>query len=109
MILRQTDLRENLNGTISRETASRDVASSNTMSTIRVWRRGKRLKLEAMCDLLEMRGIKRPSAAKLSRIERGQKIPSDMIGAFVSLTGIPAETLRPDLAESFAKLFGAQR
>src|ERR1700712_2826080 len=60
------------------------------VSTIRRWRRGKRLKLEAMCDLLEMRGCKRPSAAKLSRIERGQKIPSDMIGAFVSLTGIPA-------------------
>ena len=81
----------------------------NDTMTIRLWRRAKRLKLEAMCDLLEMRGVKRPSAAKLSRIERGQKIPSNMIGAFVSLTGIPAETLRPDLAENFARLFGEKR
>jgi hypothetical protein len=51
--------------------------------------------------LLEKQGIKRPSAAKLSRIERDQDIPVEMIPAIEAITGIPAKEQRPDLAKIF--------
>jgi transcriptional regulator with XRE-family HTH domain len=70
---------------------------------IRKWRKANRLSLEEACDLFAARGlIPRPSIAKLSRIEREQAIPVEMIPAIIKTTGIPARMIRPDLA----KLFG---
>ncbi len=53
--------------------------------------------------MLERQGLERPSAAKLSRIERDQDIPIEMISAFEAITGIPAKEQRPDLAKIFDK------
>lgn len=53
--------------------------------------------------MLEQQGLERPSAAKLSRIERDQNIPVEMISAFEAITGIPAKEQRPDLAKIFDK------
>jgi hypothetical protein len=75
--------------------------SEATNNPIRQWR-GKR-SLEEVCDLFPAKGFPRPSIAKLSRIERDQKVPTDDVPAVAAVTGIPAKELRPDLA----KLFGA--
>jgi hypothetical protein len=66
---------------------------------IRQWR-GKR-SLEEACDLFPAKGFPRPSIAKLSRIERDQKVPAEDVPAVAAVTGIPAKELRPDLAELF--------
>jgi hypothetical protein len=47
------------------------------------------------------RGFPRPSTAKLSRVEREQAVPIDMLESLVVVTGIPARELRPDLAALF--------
>lgn len=70
-------------------------------SNLRRWREGLGYSLDHVCDLLERHGIKRPSAAKLSRIERDQDIPVEMISAIEAITGIPAKEQRPDLAKIF--------
>jgi transcriptional regulator with XRE-family HTH domain len=76
------------------------------LKTIRSWRTQRKLSLERVCELIESNGFKRPSTAKLSRIERDQEIPLDMLPAFEAIMSIPAKELRPDLAEKFEKIFG---
>lgn len=53
--------------------------------------------------MFEARGFKRPSAAKLSRIERGQPIPVEMLSEFEAITGIPAKNLAPNVASIFLR------
>lgn len=68
---------------------------------IRRWR-GQR-SLEEVCNLFAERGFPRPSIAKLSRIERDQKVPPEDVPAVSAVTGIPARELRPDLASVFSE------
>lgn len=70
-------------------------------TNLRAWRIGQELSLDQVCDLLKEYGLERPSAAKLSRIERDQSVPPEMIPALVAITGIPAKDIRPDLAKLF--------
>jgi transcriptional regulator with XRE-family HTH domain len=62
---------------------------------------------EDLCDEIKRRGprgLKRPSAAKLSRIETGlQPVPIDILETLADVTEIPAAELRPDLAAMFGK------
>lgn len=76
-----------------------------TATNLRQWRLDRKLSLDAVCDLLHQQGLDRPSAAKLSRIERKQKVPASLLPALVKITGIPAKEMRPDLAEQYEKLF----
>lgn len=76
---------------------------STETTSIRAWREKQGLSLEDVCTLLKQQGLDRPSAAKLSRIERDQDVPPDMIPAFEAITGIPAKEIRPDLAKLFLK------
>lgn len=66
---------------------------------LRKWRSAKGLSLEAMCDLFVERNFPKPSTAKLSRIERDQIVPLEMVRSIEAITGIPAKELRPDIAE----------
>lgn len=68
---------------------------------VRKWRSEKGLSLEDACDLFVEHGFRRPSIAKLSRIERDQHVPIEMIPKLEKITGIAARLLRPDLAELF--------
>jgi transcriptional regulator with XRE-family HTH domain len=79
--------------------------SETTENLLRKWRNAQGLSLEAACELFEKRGFQKPSTAKLSRIERDQAVPAEMISAVEAVTGIPAKEIRPDLAE----LFGASQ
>lgn len=76
---------------------------SEEATILRTWRTGLSYSLEKVCGLLEEQGLKRPSEAKLSRIERDQNIPLDMLPAFEAITGIPAKELRPDVAKLFVE------
>jgi len=80
--------------------------SEKPKSKLREWRNGLGYSLDHVCDLIRDRGFERPSAAKLSRIERDQDIPPEMIPAIEAVTGIPAKEQRPDLLEKYEKLFG---
>lgn len=73
------------------------MSEAESTNPIRQWR-GTR-SLEEACDLFPAKGFPRPSIAKLSRIERDQKVPIDDLAAISAITGIPAKELRPDLAE----------
>lgn len=75
--------------------------SEETESNLRKWRNSQGLSLDQVCDLLEQQGMERPSAAKLSRIERDQDIPVEMIAPIKAITGLSAEEQRPDLAKIF--------
>lgn len=77
--------------------------SETAVNKLRKWRLDQGLNLEEMCELFVKRGFPKPSTAKLSRIERDQDIPAELIPAIEAITGIPAKEQRPDLAE----LFGA--
>lgn len=68
---------------------------------LRRWRVGLDYSLEHVCDLFERAGFDKPSTAKLSRIERDQDIPVEMIPAIEAITGISAKEQRPDLAKIF--------
>lgn len=68
---------------------------------LRKWRNEQGLSLEAACELFVARGFDPISTAKLSRIERDQSVPTDLIPAIEAITGIPAKEIRPDLAEMF--------
>jgi hypothetical protein len=70
-------------------------------SLLRKWRNELGYSLDYVCSLIEQHGLERPSEAKLSRIERDQDIPVDMLAAFEVITGIPAKELRPDIAKIF--------
>lgn len=65
---------------------------------IRSFRKERKMTLETLAERIEQEGIKRPSAAKLSRIETGQPIPTEMLETLSRITSIPAAELRPDLA-----------
>lgn len=75
--------------------------SETAINPLRKWRAEQGLSLEAVCDLFAERGFRKPSTAKLSRIERDQSVPAEMIPAIEAITGIPAKEQRPDLAELF--------
>lgn len=61
--------------------------------------------LEHFADQIRDSGCERPSGAKISRVETGvQPVPLDILGAVSTLTGIPENELRPDLAQ-LAKRF----
>ena len=56
--------------------------------------------LEHFADLIRDSGCDRPSGAKISRVETGvQPVPLDILGAVSTLTEIPENELRPDLAQ----------
>jgi hypothetical protein len=56
--------------------------------------------LEMLADRVKKLVRKRPSTAKLSRIENGlQPVSTDILKPLAKITGIPAKELRPDLAE----------
>ncbi len=74
---------------------------TDSSNPIRVWRRTRDLSLEEACEMFVARGFPRPSTAKLSRIEREQAVPIDMLESLVAVTGISARELRPDLAALF--------
>lgn len=76
--------------------------SEEPETNLRKWRNGLGYSLDHVCDLLSKHCDERPSAAKLSRIERDQVIPVEMIAAIEAVTGIPANQQRPDLAAVFA-------
>lgn len=75
--------------------------SDEPKSKLREWRLGRGYSLDHVCDLIRDRGLGRPSAAKLSRIEREQSIPPEMVPTIAAITDIPAQELRPDLAKIF--------
>ena len=67
---------------------------------IRDFRQRSSLSLADLADQIQGKGCRRPSTAKLSRIETGeQPVPTDVLVPLVELTGLPARMLRPDLAE----------
>jgi len=72
---------------------------------VRAFRERERISLKGLADLIAAEGIDRPSEAKLSRIENGQKCPVQLLPVLEKVSGIPAKELRPDLA----KMFGGQR
>ncbi len=80
--------------------------SEKPESLLRQWRSSKGYSLDEVCDLIKERGLPRPSAAKLSRIERDQEIPLEMVPAIEAITGIPAKEQRPEIAKIFAKECG---
>lgn len=77
------------------------MSEAETINPVRKWRNGLGLNLEDACELFPKHGFPKPSVAKLSRIERDQKVPAEMVPAVEAITGIPAKELRPDLAELF--------
>lgn len=68
---------------------------------MRAWRTHRGLSLDDVCELIAKEGFEKPSAAKLSRIEREQNIPIDMIPLIETVMGIPAKEQRPDVAKIF--------
>jgi len=74
-------------------------------SRIKGYRDRAGISLEELADRIQQTGVDRPSTAKLSRIENGlQPIQDYDLAPLVTVTGIPARLLRPDLA----KLFGVR-
>lgn len=67
---------------------------------VRAWRsRAGISSLDDFADRIGERVAKRPSIAKLSRIENGlQPVPLDILPALKEMTGIAASELRPDIA-----------
>jgi transcriptional regulator with XRE-family HTH domain len=71
-------------------------------SLIRTTRLGRGLTLVDLANQVEKDGVKRPSTAKLCRMESGiHPVAIDVIPTLVSTLGIPARLLRPDLARLF--------
>jgi transcriptional regulator with XRE-family HTH domain len=68
---------------------------------LRKWRNGLGMNLDEACAFFKERGVE-VSTAKLSRIERDQSIPLDMLPNVATVTGIPAAELAPDVAKIFA-------
>lgn len=75
--------------------------SETAENPLRKWRNDQKLSLEEACQLFADRGFAKPSTAKLSRIERDQFVPVEMIPAVEAITGVPAKEQRPDLAKIF--------
>lgn len=74
---------------------------SDEANPLRIWRNGLQLSQERVCEMFAEKGFPKPSTAKLSRIERKQEIPLDMLSAIEAITGIPAKELRPEVAKIF--------
>lgn len=70
-------------------------------SPLRKWRNGLGLNLDEACAFFKERGVE-VSTAKLSRIERKQDIPLDMLPSVAAVTGIPVADLAPEVAKIFA-------
>lgn len=68
---------------------------------IRAYREREKISLKGLADLIAREGVVRPSEAKLSRIENGQKCPVELLPTLERVLGIPAKELRPDLAKVF--------
>lgn len=74
--------------------------SEIAVNPLRKWRNGRELNLDQACELFAKHGYP-ISSAKLSRIERDQSVPVEMLPAIEAITDIPAKELRPDLAKIF--------
>lgn len=71
-------------------------------AAIRAFRAREGMSLDKLADRIATEGGERPSAAKLSRIETGkQPVATDILDPLEKITGIPAKSLRPDLAKHF--------
>lgn len=70
---------------------------------VRAFREGAGFSLDDLADKVKRAGSKRrPSIAKLSRIENGlQPVTLDILDSLAKVTSIPAGELRPDLAAMF--------
>jgi hypothetical protein len=68
---------------------------------IRAYRVREGISLKGLADLIANEGLDRPSEAKLSRIENGQKCPVQLLTIMEKVTGVPAKEIRPDLAKMF--------
>lgn len=68
---------------------------------IKAYRDREGLSLKSLADKIAEQGVDRPSEAKLSRIENGQRCPIEMLPAVEKVTGVPAKEIRPDLAKVF--------
>jgi hypothetical protein len=71
--------------------------SKTEANPVRKWRIDQKISLDEMRKLFADHQFEAPSIAKLSRIERDQSIPLDMLPQLELITGIPATKLRPDL------------
>jgi hypothetical protein len=78
------------------------MSEAENTNPVRKWRTDHKLSLVDACELFPKHGYPKPSIAKLSRIERGQPIPKEMVPALEAITGTPARELLPE----FAKLLG---
>lgn len=77
-------------------------------SPLRKWRTDAKLNLEEACEKFAEAGFEKPSTAKLSRIERDQDVPIDMIPALKAVTGLTAQQLCPEVAKLFDASEAAQ-
>lgn len=68
---------------------------------VKAFREREGISLKGLADLIAAEGLDRPSEAKLSRIENGQKCPVQLLPTLEKVSGIPAKELRPDLAKMF--------
>lgn len=77
--------------------------NENAQNPIRKWRAAAKLSLEEACNKFTAHDFRRPSTAKLSRIETGeQPVPIEMIPQFEIVTGMTAKEICPDIAKIFA-------
>ncbi len=65
--------------------------------------RAYRLRQKPALTLEVLAGRVGTTKANLSRIETGQRVSEDLLPKLVAETGIPAATLRPDLAKLFKR------
>lgn len=70
---------------------------------IRAFREREGISLKGLADIIASEGVGRPSEAKLSRIENGQKCPVALLPTLEKVSGISAKELRPDLARVFER------
>jgi transcriptional regulator with XRE-family HTH domain len=75
---------------------------STVGDAIRTFRTSQEWSLDELADRVKKLTRKRPSTAKLSRIETNkQPVPVDLVGPLSEITEIPKSELRPDLAKIF--------
>lgn len=84
---------------------ARPKSRPNPGARVRAFREGAGISLDDLADRLKRAGLdRRPSIAKLSRIENGlQPVTIDDLAVLAKVTNIPPGELRPDLAAMFAK------
>lgn len=70
----------------------------SAMEKIRIWRRERKISIEAAGELVGVSGV------QWSRYETGKRrIPAENLQAVSEVTGIPPHELRPDLAGVFGQ------